>query len=180
MFRNHSPKCARVRSADRFAFIQDRSISCEQGRVDDIRVSNNPADIGRRPEHFARVNTVDVFHRPLQGDDMAAVIPHYAFWLSGCTGSVDDIERIGSFNGHTVCGYCICHYVIPVVITTGSHFCFYLRTLINDASCRFVCRQVDRSINQRLIFNGSAWFKTTGSCNDGNRFCIINANCKFV
>lgn len=53
----------------------------QQWGVDDVRVTDDPANVGRRPERLARVRIHDVGHAPLERHGMAAIVSHDAFWL---------------------------------------------------------------------------------------------------
>ena len=53
-----------VRRADRLALVEDGRAAVQQRRVDDVGVPDDPADVRRRPEHLARLDAVDVRHRP--------------------------------------------------------------------------------------------------------------------
>ena len=51
---DHPPERARIRCADRFAFVEHGRRAGQQRRVDDVGVADDPADIGGGPEHLAR------------------------------------------------------------------------------------------------------------------------------
>ena len=91
----HSPKRAGIRRADRLALVHDACAAGEQWRVDDVAVTDHPADIGCGPEHVARAQAVDHPHRVVQRDGMAAAVAHHALWLPGRARGVEDIERVG-------------------------------------------------------------------------------------
>jgi hypothetical protein len=45
-------KLGRVRSADRLALVEDRRDSREERAVADVRVADDPAEVGRRPPNL--------------------------------------------------------------------------------------------------------------------------------
>ena len=65
-------------------------------------MADHPADIGRRPEHLARLDAELVLHRPFQRDHVAAIVAHHALGLAGRAGRVEDVERIGGEHRHAV------------------------------------------------------------------------------
>ena len=87
---DHPPERAGVRRADRLALVQDGGRADQQRRVDDVGVADDPADVGGGPAHVARADVVDVRHRPVQRDRVAAVVAHDALglrrWCPRCRG----------------------------------------------------------------------------------------------
>src|ERR1700752_12217 len=77
--RNNTPECTGIRSAYRLAFIQHSRVAVRQWSIQNVRVTNSPAQIGRRPEHFAWLRVVDVWQTPFECDEMATVVAHHAF-----------------------------------------------------------------------------------------------------
>ncbi len=92
---DHAPERAGVRRTHRFAFVENRRAALDQRAVHDVRVSNDPADVGRSPEHVARIDAVDRVHAVVQRHRMAAVVAHDALRLAGRAGRIKDVERIG-------------------------------------------------------------------------------------
>jgi len=80
---NHAPEGARIGRADRFAFKQDGRAAFEQRAIDYVGMTHYPADIGRGPEHFALLDAIDRFHRPVQRHHMPAIVAHHTFGLAG-------------------------------------------------------------------------------------------------
>ena len=83
VFGYHTPERARVGRSDRLAFVEHRRITIEERRVDNIRMTNDPTHIGRRPVHISRFDAIDVSHGPLQGDDMTGIVPDHTLGLTG-------------------------------------------------------------------------------------------------
>ena len=102
VLRDHPPERAGVGRADRLALVEDRRAAVQQRRVDDVGVADHPADVGGRPEHLARLDAVDVLHRPVERDGVAAVVAHDALGLAGRARGVEDVERIGRRDRHAV------------------------------------------------------------------------------
>src|SRR3546814_3442398 len=86
MVGDHAPEDAGVRRADRLALEQDRGAAMEQRRVDDIGVTDHPADVRGRPVDLARLDAVDVAHRPFERDDVPAVVADDDLRLAGRSG----------------------------------------------------------------------------------------------
>ena len=75
---DHAPERAGVGRADRLALVEDRGAAVEQRRIDDVAVADHPADVGGRPIHLARLDAVEILHRPFERDHVAAVVAHHA------------------------------------------------------------------------------------------------------
>ncbi len=50
MLVDDAPKCTGIRSADWLTLEQHRGAAVEQRRIDDVRMPDDPADVGCRPE----------------------------------------------------------------------------------------------------------------------------------
>ena len=74
----------------------------QQRPVDDVGVADDPADVRGRPVDLTRIDVVDVLHRPLERDGVAAVVAHDPLRPAGRPGRVEDVERIGRLDGHAV------------------------------------------------------------------------------
>ena len=98
---NHPPERARIGGADRLAFINQSGAAMQQRPIDDIGMTDHPPHIGGGPEHFARLDVVDVPHGPIEGDHMATIVTHHALGLAGGAGGIEDIQRIGRRHRHT-------------------------------------------------------------------------------
>ncbi len=95
VFLDDPPEGARVGRADRLALVEDRRGAGEQRRIDDVGVPDDPADVGGGEHRLARLDVVDIAHRPAQRDGVAAVVAVDALGLSGGPGRVEDVERVG-------------------------------------------------------------------------------------
>src|SRR5215470_10959332 len=59
-------------------------------------------DVGAAPPDLARLDAVEVAHRPFERDHVAAVVAHDAFGPSGRPRRVEDVERIGRCHRHAI------------------------------------------------------------------------------
>ena len=73
---DHAPECAGIGRADRLALVHDRGRAVQQRAVDDVAVADHPADVGAAPPDLARLDAIEVEHRPFQRDQMAAIVAH--------------------------------------------------------------------------------------------------------
>ena len=89
------PERPGIRRTNRFALVEHRRAAGQQGRVDDVGVADDPADVAGRPPHLARPRVVDVGHRPAQRDGVAAVVADDALRLAGRAARVEHVERVG-------------------------------------------------------------------------------------
>jgi len=81
--RDHPPEGARIGCADRLSLVEHGRASVKERRIDDVRVADDPAHVRRGPVHLSRRDVVDVLHRPLERDGVAAVVPHDPLRLAG-------------------------------------------------------------------------------------------------
>ena len=84
---------------------------------------DHPTEIAGRPEHIAGRNIIDIFHRPMQRHQMAAIIAHHAFRDAGCAGGIENIKRVSRQNRHAgramVGGAGFFFFTLPVKIAPG-------------------------------------------------------------
>ena len=100
MFGDHAPVGASVWCADRLAFVEDRRRAMQERRIDDVGVTHDPPDVGRRPEDFARIDSVQILHAPLERDHVSAVVTHDTLRASRRSRCVEDVQRIGCRDDH--------------------------------------------------------------------------------
>mmetsp|Transcript_6896 Transcript_6896/g.10918 ORF Transcript_6896/g.10918 Transcript_6896/m.10918 type:complete len:278 (-) Transcript_6896:750-1583(-) len=81
MLCNHPPERARIGRAHGLALKDNRRVAMDQWRIADIGVAYDPTDIGCGPKHLARVDLIDVLHRPIERNQMARGGAHNAL---GC------------------------------------------------------------------------------------------------
>ena len=58
-------------------------------------MTDHPADVAGRPEHFARTNIVEAAHGPGQRYGVAAAVADDALGLAGRATGVENVKRIG-------------------------------------------------------------------------------------
>ena len=92
----------------------------KQRTVNDVAVTNHPTNIGAAPPHFARLDAVQIEHRPFQRDQMPTVVAHHALGFARRAGGVENIERIGREHGYAIGDFIGCQRLIsqlgPVMI----------------------------------------------------------------
>jgi hypothetical protein len=79
MLGDQPPESAWVGSADRFALVKNRRVPIEKRSIDNVGVAHYPTDVRGGPEDFTRFDTVDIFHTPLERNQMAAIIADDSF-----------------------------------------------------------------------------------------------------
>ena len=153
---------ARVGSADRLAFVQDRGGPGEEGCVDDVGVADDPSDVGRGEPHVPGTDVVDVRERPPQRDGVPAVVADDALGAPGRAGGVEDVERIGGRHLDAVdgLGRRTVHQLHPVEVPL-THLGGGLLALEDDAPLRLVAAALDGGIEERLVVHDPARFDAT-------------------
>ncbi len=111
---------------------------------------------------------------------MTTIVTHYTFWHTGCSGSVENIKRVGRFDRYTVDRVDSLDYICPAEVTSWLKLCSYTVTLKNDAFFRFVIRLLYSIIDQRFV--GQGFFALNGARgnNDCLGLCMVNADGKFM
>ncbi len=148
---DHPPERSRVRGTYRLALVEDGGVAVEQRSVDDVGVADHPSHVGGGPVHLSRLRVVDVAHAPGEGHGVAAVVPHHPLGNAGGAGGVEDVEGIGSGQRHPVGGGGTAHGLLPGQVAARYQGRFMLRTLQDHAPLRLVRRQVDGTVEQRLV-----------------------------
>ena len=78
-----APERAGIGRADWLALVHDRRRAMQQRAIDDVGVADHPADVGAAPPDLARLDAIEVEHRPFQRDQMAAIVAHHALGDAG-------------------------------------------------------------------------------------------------
>ena len=138
VLRHDAPEGAGIRRSDRLAFEQNRRVAVQQRAVNDVGVADDPADVGRGPIHFARIHSVNIFHRPVQRDGMTAVVANDALWLASRPRGVEQVEGVGCRNGYAAMRLSFGDGFMPVDISSRDHAGSDLGPLKNDAMRGFV------------------------------------------
>src|SRR5690606_37044509 len=90
----HPPDGSSVGRAYGLTLEDDSGCARDQGRIADIAVSDDPTDIRSGPEHVARIDAVDIPHRPVQRHEMPGSMAHDTLWLAGRARGIEDIGRV--------------------------------------------------------------------------------------
>ncbi|EPJ40338.1 hypothetical protein STAFG_2587 [Streptomyces afghaniensis 772] len=175
----NAPELARVRGAHRLALVQHRRRAGQQGRVDDVRVADDPADVGTGEHRLARAHVVDGPHRPVEGDRVAAAVTHDSLGLSGRSGGVEDVEGVGCGDGNTVGRRRGSHQVGPVEIVRPQ-LGRLLRALQDHALLRLVGRELDRLVEQGLVRDDTLALDAAGGGDDHLGGRVIDAQREFA
>ncbi len=180
MFRCHAPECAGVRRADGLALEQHRRVAVQQRPVDDVGVTDDPADVGRGPVDLARLDAVDVLHGPVERHRVAAVVAHDALRLAGRAGGVQNVERVGRVDGHTVLRRRARQRILPVDVPRWDELCLELRTLQHDAARGLVLRQLQRLVEQRFVLDDAGRLDAAGRGHDRLGRRVVDAGRQLV
>jgi len=91
IFGNDAPERAGVRCTDRLAFVYHCGVAVEQRGINNIGVSDDPANIRCGPVNIAGLCPVDMGHAPLKRNDAAARVSNHALWLSGRSRRIQNV-----------------------------------------------------------------------------------------
>ena len=162
-----APEGAGVGRSDRLAFVKNGRCPRQQGRVNDVGMPHDPADVRRRPEHVARRDAVQRFHRPVQRNGVPAVVAHDPLRLPCGAGGVEDIKRIGRLHGHAVGGLRVTQEILPVHVAARLQFRPQLRPLQQNDEFRRMIGLGQRVVEQRLVGHDTIGFQAAaGGKND--------------
>ncbi|OIQ70140.1 hypothetical protein GALL_482510 [mine drainage metagenome] len=150
----------------------------DQRRVADIAVTNDPANVRGGPEHLARLDTVDVLHRPVQRDKVARRGAHHAFGLAGGAGGVKDIGRVVALDRHAFGGLDAVLEGMPGEIAPLDQLRNLLFTLENDGEVGLVRRHLDRAVQQRFVMHNAARLDPARGGDDRLGLCVVDAHGK--
>ena len=92
---DHAPECAGVRRPDRLALVEQCRTAVEKRCVHGVGMADRPADVRGGPVDLARIDVIDVLHRPGERHRVAAVVADDPFRLSGGPRRIEDVEGIG-------------------------------------------------------------------------------------
>ena len=123
---------------------------------------HDPADIGRRPENLALTDAIDMRHAPGDGHRMAAILPHHALGGAGGARRVENIERMGRIDRHTLDRLRLCQRVRPVEVAPLLHRRDRLGPLQQDDALDPVGRHLQRLVHQHLVGNDLAALDPAG------------------
>jgi hypothetical protein len=182
---DHAPERAGIRRADRLALVEDRRAAVDERRIDDVAVTDHPADIGSRPIHLARIDAVEILHRPFERDHVAAIVTHHALRAPRRSRGVEDVERIGRLDRHAIVDRAgvderVIAHLGPVVVAAGDQRRFRLRTLQDEAGVGLVLRERDRLVEQWLVGDDAAGLEAAACREDHLRLGVVDAGGEFA
>ena len=157
----------------------------QQRRIDDVAVAHHPADVGGGPIDLARLDAVEILHRPFERDHVAAIVAHDALGSSGRSRGVEDVERIGRRDRHAIVDRAREHdrlvaQLRPVVVAAGNERGLLLRALQDETSVGLVAGERDRLVEQRLVFDDAADLEAAARRQDQLRLGIVDAGRELV
>ena len=146
MFGNDAPKRARIGRADGLAFEYNGRITVDQRTIADIAVPHDPPDIGRSPKDITGIDIIDVFHRPVQGDQVAGCLAYDTLRGPCGTGSIKNIGGMIAFDGNAVGRSDTNLRCMPVKIATFYQVALRLFALQDQAKVRLMLRLFDGAV----------------------------------
>ena len=177
---DHAPEGAGIRRADRLSFVEDRGRAVDERPIDDVAVAHDPAHVRGAPVHFARLDAVEVLHRPGERHAVAAGVAHDTLGLPGRARRVEDVERIGGLHRHARRRLCRGERLVPVEVATGHHRRGILRPLQQDNLRHLVSRLLDRLIDQRLVLHDARRLDPARGGQDQLGRAIVDAARQFL
>ena len=172
---DHAPEAAGVRRPYRLALVNHRRASVQQRRVHDVRMAHCPPEIGGGPEHFARLHAEHGLHRPFQRHGVTTVVPHNALWRAGRARRIEDVERIGGGNRRAAHGRGSGGQCMPIEVAARQAITRPLLPLQDDAMLGRVPRELDRTVEQRLVRDDARALDTTACRKDHPGSRIVDA-----
>ena len=175
---DHAPERARVGGAHRLALVEHRGRAGEQRRVDDVGVADDPADVARGEPRVARLDAVDVAHRPAQRDGVATVVAHDALGAAGGPGGVEDVERVGGGDLDAVGGLGVSDQLGPVeLLPVGVALADGgpgLVALQDDDRLGLVAAAVEGGVEQRLVLDHPGGLDPAAGRDDHGRLGVLD------
>ena len=174
-----APKCASVGRSDGLAFVEDGRIAGQERPIDDIGMSDDPADVGCGPEHLAGLDPVKILHRPQQSDHVTAIVAHDALGRACAPRRVEDVERVGSLHrdalGTETLRFSVRDEPRPIVVATRVQLRGSNRALEDDAALGLVSRNLDGLVEKRLVSDDAARLYTARARHDHLGLGIVEA-----
>src|SRR5258708_19459940 len=79
-------------------YVEERSRSGGQWRVEDVRMSHDPANVRGTEEDVVIADVPEAGHMVVNSDHVSGVNMHHALWFARGPAGVEDVERIFSFH----------------------------------------------------------------------------------
>ena len=177
MLGNDTPKRTGIRCAYRLAFINHTGCANGQRAIQNETMADHPTEIGSRPKHLARRNIIDIFHRPAQRHQMAAIIAHHAFRDTRRAGCIENIKRVGRqhwLTGDLAFGRpCFALQCLPFKIAVSNKRGRAFIALPNETGFRLMRRQFNGSVKQRLVIDNAPRLQTARGGKYQFRFGVV-------
>jgi hypothetical protein len=138
-------------------------------------VPDLPADIRSRPHDLACADAIEILHAPLDRDGMTAVIADDPFRNTGRPRGIEDVERVGRGHWHAVHRRGLRVHLLPVQVSSAHKRRRFLRSLEDEALGGLVLGQVDRLVQQRLVWDNSIHLDAAGRRQDQFGRGVIDA-----
>ena len=157
------------------------SCSRDQRRVADVGVAHHPAHVGGRPVHLARLDAVDVLHRPVaappRGRRCRAPRPWAGRWCRRCRGCragrspSTGTQSAGSTPSGTPC------QSTSRPATSSATSCSRWKITQNS---RLVRRLLDRAVEQRLVVHDPPRLDAAGGGDDHLGLAVVDPHRQLV
>ena len=85
--------------------VKYRGVTVQQRPVNDVGMTDDPADVGRGPVDLAGFDAIEISHRPVERDGMPAVVAHDALGLARRTRRIQQVQRIGCLDRNAILSY---------------------------------------------------------------------------
>ena len=154
VFLNQAPPHATVWPG-RQAFVHDGGHSSNQRTVDDVAVSHHPTNVAGRKVGFTGIATINMFHAGSQCHGITTGVSLYALGFARGTAGVERIAGMGRIYPHA--RHLHIHMnstqVSPKVVAASNQAHGCQLAVHHQHRCRFVGRQSDGLVQQRLVLH---------------------------
>ena len=133
------------------------------------------------PDHHTSPgrDAVEILHRPLERDHVAAIVAHHAFRDARRARRIENVERVGGGDRHALAGLGVVDRVLPhrapVMVAARRQLRLALRALQDHAGRRLVLRKIDRLVEQRLVGHDARALDAAAGGQDDLRLGVVDA-----
>ena len=180
VFGDHPPEGAGIGGADGFALEHDRCATGDQRTIADVRMPDDPADVGCRPEDIARADVVHGFHRPVQRHQVTASGAYDTLGRAGGARSVEDIGGVVARYRHAFGRLYAVLEAMPVEVAAFNQFGNLLFALKYNAKIGFVRGHVKRAVQQRFVMDDAVGLDPARGGDDRFGLAVVNAHRQFI
>ncbi|MPL75488.1 hypothetical protein SDC9_21312 [bioreactor metagenome] len=177
---DHPPEHARVRRTDGLALEHHGGRAGDQRTIADVAVADDPTHVRGGPEPVARLDVVDVLHRPVQRDEMAAGGPDHALRCAGRARGVEDIGGVVALDRHAFGRAHAILKAVPGEVAAFDQLRHFLLALEDHAELGLVGGDVDRLVKQRLVMHDAVRFEAAGGGDDRLRRAVVDPHRKLM